>query len=299
MGHPLDADGSTSLQQNQTCRHLVILKEPFSGSTWFTEELNGIAGVRLKPQLFTAREVSALTAAKALDTMSNLMFSQCHTHTVVTGFTQNPELVALKNLQGFNLTSLRAPGPRAPGPTTVHYASWTRSNFVRRAFSIIGYRKTCQLHNVRTVAEQERCSLPYHVDEHYLLNELKLAACNNSQVRSLAEALAHPRSALHMTYEDFKKDNNAVLRGLLDFLQLPSLAASVSSRRRSSLMQRSPDNTSSVLRNAGDVKQWLRKWSHSAGGTYVPLEDMLQTDALDFNNSSHAQCKHMSRINGE
>ena len=50
---------------NTTCQHLIILKEPSAGSTWFTEELNGITGVHLIPQLFTSRDIGNLTSAKA------------------------------------------------------------------------------------------------------------------------------------------------------------------------------------------------------------------------------------------
>ena len=101
-----------------------------------------------------------------------------------------------------------------------------------------------------------------------------------------------------MTYEEFLKDSDAVLSSLMRYLQLPSSAALVQSRKRSSLIKRSPSNLSSTLLNAADVKRWLHEWSHTADGAHLPLMDMFQSDAPHLLSVRNAQsaCEYMAQL---
>ena len=207
---------------NTTCRHLIILKEASAGSTWFTEELNGIAGVHLIPQLFTIAHAK-LPAAKAWTRMTDLADSPCRAGMVVTGFTTNP--VWLTTMPNFTWAPLK-------GLKDVYLATWTRSNFVRRAFSQLNYKYSCQLHNARSEAVQAKCAQPYSVQKWELLKAMEAAACKNSDIRAMAGDLAYPESAHHMTYEEFETDKDAVLLSLVRYLQLPPDAAPVHSVSR-------------------------------------------------------------------
>eukprot|EP00326_Haptolina_ericina_P031424 CAMPEP_0181171982 /NCGR_PEP_ID=MMETSP1096-20121128/2208_1 /TAXON_ID=156174 ORGANISM="Chrysochromulina ericina, Strain CCMP281" /NCGR_SAMPLE_ID=MMETSP1096 /ASSEMBLY_ACC=CAM_ASM_000453 /LENGTH=300 /DNA_ID=CAMNT_0023259683 /DNA_START=103 /DNA_END=1005 /DNA_ORIENTATION=+ len=275
---------------NTTCQHLIILKEPSAGSTWFTEELNGITGVHLIPQLFTSRDIGNLTSAKAWKRMMDLADSPCHAGTVVTGFTQNPTHRVLTTMPNFTWMPLK-------GLKDVHLATWTRSNFVRRAFSILNY-DSCRSHNVRSEAVQAECAKPYSVQKWKLLETMKDAACNNSYIRAMAGDFAYPKSAHHMTYEEFETDKDAVLLSLMRYLQLPPDAAPVHSRKRSSLLKRSPSNISSTILNAEDVNEWLQEWSHAIKGAHLPLVDMFQSDALDLFSvhSVQSACEYMRQL---
>lgn len=293
--HKHDHGGHHNTASNRTCLNLVIFKEPSAGSTWFTDELNGIKGVHVIQQLFTTRESDRnVTAASAWQRMRDLA-TTCDEHgPVISGFTQNPENIALTSLPDFTFTRFR----ELHKDDNVYLATWTRRNFVRRAFSILGFRYTCNLHNVVSAEQQAKCAQPYHAPERDLLAEIAFAACNNSRILALAEAVASPKRLHHMTYEEFKYDEDAALMDLLGGrLQLPSATALVHSRRRSRMIKRSPSNISSMLLNADLVNTWLKAWSQDAEGLRVlPLEEMLQNSDLPTYYNASSACDHMSSV---
>jgi hypothetical protein len=141
---------------------------------------------------------------------------------------------------------------------------------VHRTFSQLSFDHGCREHNVRSPSARAACAgATYAVGRAELLRELWISACERAHILALGEALATPGRAEGLSYEDFVRDGDAVLRGLFRFLDLPT--DDIAARRHSAILKRSAENVSSMLANAEDVVGWLRGWS----GAGAPLVDML------------------------
>lgn len=294
LGYGMAHSDQLGLQQ---CHRIVILKQACSGSSWFTEELNGIRGVNITAQLYwpigAQNKHVPKTAGEALAAMKRRLFQSCDAAVGVTGFTQNPDHKVLKQLHGFNFTSLKHQlGGR------IHYATWLRSNFVLSAFSSISKGNNmrnarCKTHNLRNASQAAFCSRrKYHVSRHNLLSSLRQYACAYANTVALGRSLG----AHMIQYEAFVHDQRGTLRQFLDFLELPtSYSTSVLlAREFSTYVKRSSGNVTSMLKNAADVGQWLQEW----GLADLPLRRMF----LDTNYTSFTMldaglaCNHLKAL---
>ena len=244
------------------CRHLVLLKSPYAGSTWFTDELTKLGGVRMIAQLYASKDAHVAADAVARR-MTDVLQGPCAARRGVAGFTQNPAHAVLANLTNFDWRFLR-------DADDVFIATWTRGNLVHRTFSQLSFDHGCREHNVRSPSARAACAgATYAVGRAELLRELWISACERAHILALGDALAQPGRAEGLSYEDFVRDGDAVLRGLFRFLDLPT--DDIAARRHSAILKRSAENVSSMLANAEDVVGWLRGWS----GAGAPLVDML------------------------
>ena len=276
---PLLASGCAA--RRTRCRHLVLLKSPYAGSTWFTDELTKISGVHLIAQLFAGKDAGASSEA-VREKMANVLRAPCARAQSVAGFTQNPTHSIVANLTGFDWRFLRE-------AKDVFFATWTRGNVVHRTFSQLSFDQSCHEHNTRSAAAQARCqSATYAVDRGELLRELWKAACERAHILALGEALARPGRAHDMLYEDFVGDDGGVLRELLRFLDLPT--TDVDARRHSTILKRSAQNVSSMLQNAGDVVGWLRGWNASL------VDMLLDTTGARFDATPRHLCDQLSEV---
>lgn len=293
---------STAPHRSESCRHVVIFKEPSSGSSWFSDELNKLKGVSVRTELYTARDAKngMVREKNARDKMTHEVTKRCKDGKQIHGFTQNPNHDVLTAI-GFDFSFLK-------DLHHIHYAGWFRSNFVLRAFSSVSRDSKivagiigCTNHNSHDEKHAKACmEKKYTADRIQLLNSITGCACDNARIVSLVEnlTLTTPRKPLLMLYEEFASDQETGLNEFLNFLEipLPGIEKMMANRRHSDYVKRSSSNVSTMLNNAGDVLQWIREWSRSEwGNVVVPLEAMfLDTMYTSFRSTDvYDACNHM------
>eukprot|EP00418_Pyrodinium_bahamense_P021485 CAMPEP_0179146490 /NCGR_PEP_ID=MMETSP0796-20121207/70738_1 /TAXON_ID=73915 /ORGANISM="Pyrodinium bahamense, Strain pbaha01" /LENGTH=266 /DNA_ID=CAMNT_0020846965 /DNA_START=84 /DNA_END=884 /DNA_ORIENTATION=+ len=258
------------------------MKMPRTGSSWFHNSLDGIPGFHIKPQLLACHKKSGKPAKEARTEMMKPLLTPCKEGHTVSGYTQNPEHQCLRGLKS-NFTFLRQ-------VEDVRFVSWTRTNFVHRAFSLLN-RKKCHTFNTATLAKAEECrSVKYTMDKMDFLAAMEKSACSNHDVRAVVSSLGQGR-ALHLVYEDFVRDNDKVLTRLLNFLEVP--VDVIQARKHAGNLKISNTNVSLMLENAAEVGAWLSSWE--APG--VPLTAMYRdTSFATFSLAepeTNRMCQHM------
>lgn len=273
---------SFAVAEDRLCRHVVIMKMPRTGSTWFTEALNGIPGVHIEGQLLDCHEKGGQPVKAVHKKMVEPLQKPCGEKHTVLGYSQNPEHTCVSSLKS-NFTFLRH-------VEDVRFVSWTRTNFVHRAFSVLNVKK-CHMYVTTNLAKAEECrNTKYTMSKMKFLSAMEESACSNHDVRAMVSSLAQDR-ALHLVYEDFVRDNDEVLVRLLNFLEVP--VDVIQARHYGHYLKISNNNVSLMLENAAEVSAWLSSWE--APG--VPLTAMYRdTSFATFSLAepeTHRMCQHM------
>ena len=250
---------------NATCVHVVVLKGPSTGSSFFTEHLMDIRGATIKREMFPLQTEGNLSLYQTR--LESMLSCDCrHDVERLVGFTTNPTLSVAKYLEGTHEFTTAYELMVLPSlMRSVRMVLWTRKNFVLRALSLISFAaksEECHIHSAANLSQAAKCAAErYSVDIPALQLKMAYGACDNAIYPTIARRLA-PGRVHSMTYEAFARDGLREMQSLRQFLDAPFLSDELlrnitNTTSSSAYYKRSSLNATKPIKNADEVVQAL------------------------------------------